>query len=263
VVNNLYFCNRKQNGFVNKIFLNMKKSLLFLCLTFMAALMAYSQSLQLSDSAGPIANNATRIKYGLPAAEEIVSFVFVKNTKSDSISVKVKKVELFAQQGTSNVFCWGLCFDPSIFVSPDPIWIHAGVTDSTNFSGHYIPNGMIGTSTIRYVFFDANNPSDTVCVNIEFSTYPQGIHDLYDVTLSNAYPNPANNSVSFSYSLLQTLNAKLIIRNVLGAVVKEVDIANNSGKLSINTSDFADGVYFYTFQVNGKSHVTKKLVIRH
>lgn len=241
----------------------MKKYLLLFCLTCIAALITYSQSLQLSDSTGPIANNTTILKYGLPSAEGIVSFVFVKNTTADSISVKVKKVELMALHSTENVFCWGLCFAPEVFVSPDPIVIYAGRTDSLNFSGHYTPNGVIGISTIRYVFFDADNPSDTVCVNIDFSTYPQGINDLSNVTLSNAFPNPANNAVSFSYSVPQNSLAKVIIRNVLGSIVKEVGITNNSGKLSLNTSEFVDGVYFYTFLVNGNSQVTKKLVIRH
>jgi hypothetical protein len=241
----------------------MKKFLLLFYFAYMAALLAYSQSLQLSDSTGPIANNATIYKYGSPSADEIVSFVFVKNTTTDSISVKVKKVELSTQPGTSNVFCWGLCFDPSIFVSPDPKVIHAGETDSTNFSGHYIPTGVVGISTIRYVFFNTNNLSDTVCVNINFSTYPQGFNDMPNVTLSNAYPNPANHSVSFNCSTPQNSYAQLIIRNVLGSIIREVDITNNSGKLSLNTSDLADGVYFYSFLVNGKSQVTKKLVIRH
>ena len=199
----------------------------------------------------------------MPAADEIVSYIFVKNTTTDSMSVKVKKVEIMALHGTLNTFCWGYCVTPDIFVSPDPVVIHAGVTDSTNFSGHYYPTGIIGISTIRYVFFDANHPSDTVCVNINFSTYPQGINYLPNVDLSNAYPNPANNTVSFSYSVQQNSVSRLIIRNVLGSVVKEVNITNNSGKLSFNTSELADGVYFYTFLVNGNSKVTRKLVIRH
>ena len=241
----------------------MKKYLLLFCLTGITALFTYSQSLQLSDSTGPIANNSTILKYGAPTADEIVSYVFIKNTTADSISVKVKKVEILALHGTLNTFCWGYCVTPDVFVSPDPVVIHAGVTDSNNFTGHYYPTGVIGISTMRYVFFDANNPSDTVCVNINFDTYPQSIKDLSNVSLFNAYPNPANNTVSFTFSVPQYSEAKFIIRNVLGSVVKEVGITNNSGKLSLNTSELTDGVYFYTFLVNGNSQVTKKLVIRH
>jgi hypothetical protein len=241
----------------------MKKYLLLFCLTGITVLLTYSQSLQLSDSAGPIANNSTRIKYGSPSADEIVSYVFVKNTTANPIPVKVKKVPLIALHTTFNSFCWVLCWSPEVFVSPDSIVIDAGRTDSTDFSGHYIPNGVVGISTIRYVFFNTNNPTDTVCVNIDFDTYPSGIHNLTNASLSGAFPNPADNMVSFTYSVPQISCAKIIIRNVLGSVVKEVDITNNSGKLSFSTSELENGVYFYTFLVNGNSQVTKKLVIRH
>jgi len=241
----------------------MKKYLLLFCLTGITALFAYSQSFQLSDSTGLLANNATILKYGMPSADEIISYVSIKNTTGSPIPVKVKKVELNLVHGAAVAFCWGLCYIPEVFVSPDSIIIDAGATNSTDFSGHYYPQGIVGISTIRYVFFNANNPNDSVCVNIEFSTYPQGINDLSGVTLSNACPNPANNSVSLSYSVPQNSNAKLIIRNVLGSVVKDLNIAGNSGQINLNTTELADGVYFYSFLVDGKSQVTKKLVIRH
>jgi hypothetical protein len=69
--------------------------------------------------------------------------------------------------------------------------------------------------------------------------------------------------VNFSSSVPQGSDAKLIIRNLLGTVVRDVDINSKSGKLSLNTSDLADGVYFYSVIVNGNPQFTKKLVIRH
>ena len=241
----------------------MKKYVLFLCFAAVTSLFAYSQSLTLSDSDGPIANNSTKLVYGLPSADEILSHVFVTNTTANTVRVKVKKVEIVVLDGTMNLLCWGLCFDPTVYVSPDPIEIGAGITNNSDFSGHYIPGGIIGISTIRYVFFNDANPSDSVCFNVDYDTYPQGISKQSDITSTNAYPNPANNSVNFSCSVPQDSDAKLIIRNLLGTVVRDVDINSKSGKLSLNTSDLADGVYFYSVIVNGNPQFTKKLVIRH
>jgi len=241
----------------------MKKYVLLLCLAVITSLFAYSQSLTLSDSAGPLANNSTKLVYGLPSADEILSHVFVTNTTANTVRVKVKKVEIVVLDGTMNLLCWGLCFDPTVYVSPDPIEIGAGITNNSDFSGHYIPGGIIGISTIRYVFFNDANPSDSVCFNVDYDTYPQGISKQSDITSTNAYPNPANNSVNFSCSVPQDSDAKLIIRNLLGTVVRDVDINSKSGKLSLNTSDLADGVYFYSVIVNGNPQFTKKLVIRH
>jgi hypothetical protein len=245
--------------------MNMKKYLLLFLLTASAALFTYSQSLLLSDSAGSLPNDTTIYKYGLPSEGEIISYVFVTNATAKSISVKVEKVELGVLQRSENYFCWGACYPAEVFISAEPVVIDAGVTNTNDFSGHYIPDTLLvpGISTIRYVFFDENNPSDKVWVNINFDTYSQGVADLAKPTLSDAYPNPANNTVNFSFSVEQGSYAKLIIRNILGSLVKEIVINGESGKLTLNTSEFADGVYFYSFLANGNSQFTKKLVIRH
>jgi hypothetical protein len=242
----------------------MKKLILFFFLGFIAALIVNAQSLQLSDSTGLLQNNTTIFKYGSPSADEILSYIFVKNTKNDSISVNVKKVHLVINTGTMNLLCWGLCFDTSVYVTHDPIVIHAGRTDSTDFSAHYLPNGApAGISTIRYVFFDANNPSDSVCVNISFDTYPQGIKGFSGKNLFAAFPNPADDYVNFSFSLPAGSEGMVVIRDLLGSSVKEVPVTSVSGKISVNTLDLADGIYFYTFLSNGNQISTRKLVIRH
>jgi len=243
--------------------MDMKKYLLLFCLTIITTSFAYSQSLTLSDSAGPIANNSTKLIYGSPSADEILSHVFVTNTTASTMRVKVKKVELAILEGTMNLLCWGLCFDPTVYVSPDPLDIAAGATNNADFSGHYIPGGVIGISTIRYVFFNDANPSDSVCFTVDYDTYPQSISKQSDIASTHAYPNPANNSVNFTCSVPQGSDAKLIIRNLLGTVVGDFDINGNSGKLNVNTSDLADGIYFYSVVLNGNPQFTKKLVVRH
>ena len=241
----------------------MKKYLLLFCFTAVSALFAYSQSLTLSDSAGPIANNSTKLVYGSPSADEILSHVFVKNTSSGAITVKVKKVEMAIQNGTMNLLCWGLCYAPEVFVSIDSIVIAAGATNETDFSGHYLPQGVVGISTIRYVFYDMYNPTDSVCVNVDYSTYPQGISKVANDITCNVYPNPANQSANFTFSVPQDSDARLIIRNLVGNVVKDIPVTGNTGQIKVNTSDLAEGLYFYSVLINGTSQVAKKLVVKH
>jgi hypothetical protein len=241
----------------------MKKYLLLFWLTATAGLLTYSQSFQLYDSTGSLPNNTTIYKYGLSSADEIISYVFVKNNSATAKDVKVKKIETALQHEAQVAFCWGVCYTPEVFVSPDSITIDAGATNSTDFSGHYYPNGIVGISTVQYVFYDAADPTDNVSVNINFDTYPLGVTKLSEMAFSDAYPNPSNNYVNFSCSVRLDSDAKLIIRNVIGLVVKEAIVRNESGKISLNTSDLADGVYFYSLLVNGNSQFTKKLIIRH
>ncbi|MDP4280799.1 MAG: T9SS type A sorting domain-containing protein [Bacteroidota bacterium] len=242
----------------------MKKLLLFFSLILFSAIFAYSQtSLTLSDSTGPIANNSTVYKLGNKDADEIVTHAFVTNNSSTAIKVRVKKVETYLTAGTMNVFCWGECYSPSVYVSTDTKTINPGRTDSLDFSGHVMPSGVSGYEIIRYVFYDDNNPADSVCMNVYYSHFPLGISEAVRAILSGAYPNPAKETVSFNYSVPSGINSSVVIRNILGSIVKEAEPESLSGKITFNTQDLPDGVYFYSLVINGKSQFTKKLVVNH
>jgi hypothetical protein len=242
----------------------MKKTILLIAFAFASCYYGFSQSLSLADSTGPLSNNATIARRGHPADDEIVAYVFVHNNTASAIDVMVKKVELNILTGTANTFCWGLCFPPNVFVSPDSKTINANSWDSIDFSGHYNPTGVIGASSLRYVFFNRANPSDSVCVNVSYEAWTLGIdNQVAKNTLSGAYPNPANNMVSFEYASNNDNTGSVVIRNIVGAIVKQSNLASTSGKVNVNTADLADGIYFYSLVVNGTSVTTKKLVVRH
>ena len=243
----------------------MKKLFLFIYLVGIAGYVGYSQmSLTLSDSTGALPPNTTIHKHGTPQAEEILAYIFVKNTSAVAVPVMVKKVVLDTVPGSYNMFCWGLCFSPAVYVSPNPITVNPGRTDSTDFSGHFVPNNTTGSSSMRYVFFSRANPLDSVCVNVSYGAYPLGVATLAENSrMSSAFPNPANNSTTISYSLPVSSSGSIIIRNLLGVVVKEVELQAGSGKVSVSTSDLPEGVYFYSLNMDGKTDNTKKLIIRH
>jgi len=102
----------------------MKKIILSFLFFVLVALTGYSQmSLSLSDSTGPIPNNSTVTYMGSSTTDEIVAYAFVTNNGTDPVPVKVKKVELYTLPGVTNVFCWGLCFAPTVYVSTTTITI--------------------------------------------------------------------------------------------------------------------------------------------
>jgi hypothetical protein len=242
----------------------MKKTVLFLILALTTFYIGHAQSLSLADSTGPIANNSTITRPGHVNDSEIVSYFFVKNNTSAAVSVRVKKVEVNLVTGTSNSFCWGLCFGPNVYLSPDPLVINAHATDSADFSGHYSPLGNVGTSTVRYVFFNIANLSDTVCVNVAYNGLPVGIPtQTVKNILSGAYPNPANSTVNFEYSLNTENTASVVIRNLLGTVVKKADLSSSETRMSIFTGDLPEGIYFYSLDVDGKTMTTRKLIVKH
>jgi hypothetical protein len=241
----------------------MKKLLLISYFLGVIACIGYSQSLSLSNENGPVANDSYINKSGLPTDDEIVVEMFVTNNTADPIPVMVKKVETSMVPGTASLFCWGLCFAPSVYVSPDPLTINGNTTNETDFSGHYLPSGIPGMSVIRYVFFDQRNPNDSVCFNTNFQAYPLGISGLTGTNALSAYPNPASSKVTIAFAGMESASGKVIIRNLLGENVKEIAVSGTSGKVLFDATDLNSGIYFYSLVINGNAVATKKLVVRH
>ena len=80
-----------------------------------------------------------------------------------------------------------------------------------------------------------NNPEST-CNEDPLSTEDVELNS--NVTI---YPNPARNSIEFNNTSNTTIE-KLVLRNVLGATIREIEIKNS--KQIIDVSDLKSGVYF-------------------
>ncbi len=81
-----------------------------------------------------------------------------------------------------------------------------------------------------------------------------------------AYPNPAANEVTVSFSLNRDAGAKVFITNAIGQVLEtqNVDhvIANQNNKVKFSTAHLAAGVYFYTVEANGQ-RTTNRFAVAH
>jgi hypothetical protein len=245
--------------------MNMKKILLS-ALSVIITVSLYSQSLSLIFNGEPISPGTTVQVMGDPTDPYLQAKAGVKNNSADSIEVKVKKHINAGDTlpNTMNVFCWGLCFPPNTYVSPTSILIGPDQVNDTSFYGDYFPNGVIGISRISYIFFDVNNVNDSVWFMVEYNASPAFVAEdlLSRIALSDAYPNPAVGTVNFDYRLPEdTRKSNIIISNILGARVKEVQLTGISGTINIPVGDLVNGIYFYTLSVNDHLLVTRKFVI--
>ena len=240
----------------------MKKLLLSVYLLSIVAFVGYSQSLTLSHEGTPVPNGSDVTVSGLSSDLEVIVEMDITNNSATAIDVLVKKVEIDLVPGSTNTFCWGLCFPPNTIVSPDPITIDAGTTNTEDFSGHYYPNGFDGVSIIRYVMFNQADPNDSVCFNALFDVVV-GLDDLIGITtLSIAYPNPANMQATFNYSVNAGAKTELIIRNLLGSTIRKMELSGD-GQIRISTAELSEGIYFYSLTENGQIQSTRKLVVSH
>ena len=245
----------------------MKKLLLFVALVGMSFYVV-GQSFSLSDANGPIEPNSIVYIIGDPTpGVPLTAHIYVTNNSGETKKVMVKKViqEGDTIPGTINYFCWGVCYGPGTYVS-DTVSIEAGGTNE-EFTGDYdVDEGGPGKSYVTYVWFDKNNPDDSVAVKVEYNASPAGIGEVHlsKAVLSNAYPNPANTQVSFDYELPEGVyDASILVTNILGVTVKSVDLQSSSGKITIPTFDFPQGIYFYNFIAGNKIIDTRKFIVKH
>jgi hypothetical protein len=245
------------------------KKLSILIIVFTAiVLTGWAQSLQLSNSKGIVANNSEIIQVGTPDSIEMISYLNVKNISAASVNVLCKKTEYAVLDSTEFTMCWaGGCYPAKVFVSPNAAEIAPGETN-TEFSGHYTQTAFqhmkSGESLIRWTFFLKTNPADSVSVVIKYTTYPLGMEENGSLaSMSHLYPNPASARASFSYNLYNQNNGSIQVRDMVGKTVYQQELFQNSGNVSVNTANLADGIYFCTLSVNGNMVQTRKLVVRH
>ncbi|MEZ5197324.1 MAG: T9SS type A sorting domain-containing protein [Bacteroidales bacterium] len=245
----------------------MIQKLFTLSMLLLASVFTFGQSLSLSHEGTALEPFETVTMHGEATNTEMVIELDVTNTRTgnDSIAVLVKKVENYLIEGSENTFCWGLCFPPWVYEAPSSIYIVDGTINEIDFSGHYNPKTNPGESSISYVFWDEANPNDSVMVTVLFTTLETAIGDelASNVTLSEPYPNPANDFVSFDYELESPQAVDVKIYSLVGSLVQEYSINNGFGNLRINTDRYVEGLYFFSLYAGGKELKSGKFIVRH
>ncbi len=221
------------------------------------------KKLSITGPDGHIADGSTiTVKGGLD--EITAEGIKVLNFQDETVEVKVKKFISAGDTiaGTENYFWWDKQYDPDTYES-DLLTI-GGLKTNYDFKGVYDPNDNEGTSTIRYEFYDVEDDENKAFINIEYVAEPSIVDkNIHFGRVSHAYPNPSGNQVNFDYDLSdRVISASIIINNLLGSKIKEIEIVEESGTLTINTGNFPEGLYLYSVVINGKIEVTRKLVVR-
>lgn len=194
--------------------------------------------------------------FGDQFEDEIVANAIVTNNTDQDIKVKVRRHEIEIMEGTSNLFCWSLCYPPNVDESTMYLTIKAGESsDELDFLGVYLPNGIWGASTIEYEFFDMDNEGVNVKMLAMFSATLSGFEDKETVTFT-MYPNPAINQLTVeSEDAIQHLS----IFNLTGKSVYESDFEQS--KVDVNIEFLDSGIYLVRLQSESGA-VVKKLSVR-
>lgn len=87
---------------------------------------------------------------------------------------------------------------------------------------------------------------------------------LTDGDLINVYPNPASESVTFSFNLTSTSNASLYVYDGVGGIVSKVidreSVAQGVSEFPLDVSSLSAGIYYYSLRVDGELKAGKFIV---
>lgn len=184
--------------------------------------------------------------------------------------INVKRYELDVIPGTRNYFCWALCYDPvpagarELWFSMHTVMMGAG-QQHDGFYADYMPDGIEGSSTFRFVWYDVNDATDSAYVDITFTALAVGINEHKAPRHFEAYPNPSNGSnVTFSYDLgPSSAPTTLEVYDLLGARVLSKPLNAMQGEVSLSVDELTEGVWIAALERNGHTLATKRLAIIH
>ncbi len=220
---------------------------------------------------GPDGNEITgdTLKIQGDANESLIhAYILIHNDSDDLMQVLARKIEIDTLPGTYNTFCWnGACFPPFIYETEIPLLLDPGETSAEDdFYGEYSPNGQEGITIIDYEFFSRNEGFETVKTTVIYDTedtdtFTQSPEDA-QWSISEPFPNPARDVVTFNYTLTHgTRKASIQISSITGAALKHVAIDPMSSSTQIDVNSLSPGFYLYTFHVDSQPLETGKMII--
>lgn len=245
----------------------MKKLVLASVAALFTAGLSAQSSFSIVDANQAMVTNGSTITYYVDVAAGIETHDFtVSNASNGSVTCKVRKTIQAQQSGQTFYFCTDQnCYAPSTTLS-GTVTVTAG--GSFLLATDFTPNAMTGVSTVRYSVFNNNNPSDSIYFFIQYNVTPTGIasHAMVKANIGSPMPNPANASFNMNYNLgssFGTGEAKIVVYNMLGDVVKTETLEESEGTCHMDVSTLGNGVYFTSLEVDGKQLSTKRLVVTH
>ena len=238
------------------------KVLVLLCLIMSFGIQA--QSLEIVDK-----KTDTLAVGNAFTTSDISSYISITNTSSTAIDVLVKRIDQnWSSFLDSNAICWQICFNSDVSVSPPTFALTVNPGDTVGkegFVGHVYPDkdGMPHSGEITYVFFDMNNPSDSVAHTVRYEvTTTFDVPELMQRERLSVFPNPARDNITLEYDLTGLGSASFELVNVVGNVVYHRDLPSADGSINLNISKLNRGVYFYVLRSGSDSIITRKLVIQ-
>lgn len=193
---------------------------------------------------------------------EFIQHMYVRNNTQEPMRVLIEKEIVQDLEGVMNTFCWGMCFGPDVFVSPDANEVPAGDINTDELSFHALYDAdVFGDVIVKYYAYEERTPEQRVSIVVRFRKSGVGVAENV-ANLGHAYPNPASSVVHFDYELSASNTVSVSVYNLLGQEVLNQNLNSLQGQVTISVADLNEGIYFCNLVVNGRAVKTEKFVVK-
>lgn len=82
-----------------------------------------------------------------------------------------------------------------------------------------------------------------------------------ELVLGENYPEPLSDYTYIPYTLPNETKGRIIITDILGKIVKTIQVSANEVEIKLQTKNWSAGTYYYSLEVNGNILFTKKMIL--
>lgn len=246
---------------------SMRKFLFLMAAVLFGSLSSIAQDIKILYQGSTLVNGSFVVVNSSPSTSDISQNLWVQNNTSDTLDMKVTKIEVDVVPNTLNATCWEICPDadtagqyPTLttpIIRMDPAAIEY------SFAAHQYPQGISGCSHFRFIFFgDGTNYRDSVDVYFNHGqtcATPASVFSVNNLKF-DIYPNPA--SENFNIVLDDNITeGEIFITNILGIGVARFNIAELNSK-EISVKDLENGIYNVIIRADNKILSSKTIQVQ-
>ena len=222
----------------------------------------------ITDNDGNVVNELSLTTYGSSTAFELAMHFTATLDGSSPKTVNVKRYELNTLPGTTNYFCWELCYAPRN--SGDyPEWVGVDFVDLEpgipfeGFGAYIRPLGVMGVASFRYVWYNVADPNDSTWMDINFESGQTGVAENLGSASFNLFPDPAiGQDITLDYAFNSTAQGRTLeVFDMLGSTVLTRTLGAPEGRLTLPAAALKAGVYFATVRENDRAVLSRRFTV--
>lgn len=202
--------------------------------------------------------------------------ILLSNNSGHDIDLRWSLIQSTLNDNTNGVYpntvSWKMqfcdcvtCIGNDFGVLPSGAQCPDAMPDGTNEEWYLTadPNGQVVTGDGMYII-EVRNTTDNITDTLVYvAEAPNSVKNITYNANVTSYPNPANSELIVDYTLKNVSTPILNVYSIIGGKVATYELNQVNGSLNLSTSDFENGMYFFTIEEKGQRVFIQKFNVVH